>query len=421
MASVNEKTRSTLRRSGQPNWPSRHFAMTPQNYALSILLCLSLATMLFMPIRSEGEEAPNHPTLAIGAAAPDFCLPGIDGKTHCLKDYAGSKVLVVAFICNHCPTSQLYETRIKQLTDDYKDKGVALVAIEPNAPDAVLLNEMGYTDVGDSLDDMKIRAAHRHFNFPYLYDGDTQKISNAYGPSATPHLFVFDAERKLRYEGRLDNNMREPLVTKRDARDAIDALLAGQPVAVAKTPSVGCSTKWIYKEAGRHKEIEEIEKKPVELKTISMDDLKALRKNSTGKLLLVDFWATWCGPCREELPKFETMYRMYGHRAFDFVTVSINYPDEQAGVLKVLTGEHATSTNRILGSTDIYPQLAAFDPEWNAAVPYTLLIRPDGEVVYKIQGTVDALQLKRLIIANLADDDYIGHQAYWKSAVEPKP
>jgi hypothetical protein len=114
------------------------------------------------------------------------------------------------------------------------------------------------------------------------------------------------------------------------------------------------------------------------------------------------------------------MYRMYGHRAFDLVTVSINYPDEQAGVLKVLTDEHATSTNRILSSTDIYPQLAAFDPAWSAAVPYTLLIRPDGEIVYKNQGTVDPLQLKRLIIANLADDDYHGHQAYWKGAVEAK-
>jgi thiol-disulfide isomerase/thioredoxin len=327
-------------------------------------------------------------------------------------------VLVIAFICNHCPTSQLYETRIKQIAEDYKDKSVTVVAIEPNNSDAVLLSEMGYTDVGDSLEDMKIRADFRHFNFPYLYDGETQKVSNAYGPSATPHLFIFDSDRKLRYEGRVDNNMREPLVNKHDARDAIDTLLAGKPVAVEKTPSVGCSTKWLYKEAGRRKELEEIEKKPVDVKPVSADNLSALRKNSTGKLLLVDFWATWCGPCRAELPQFETMYRMYGRRAFDLVTVSINYPDEQAGVLKVLTSEHATSTNRILNSSDIYPQLAAFDPAWSAAVPYTLLIGPDGQVVYKNQGTVDPLQLKRLIIANLADDDYHGHQAYWKTAVD---
>ena len=373
-----------------------------------------LAIFLLLGVTAFAQEH-QKPILAIGSPAPDFCLRGVDGQQHCLKDYASSKLLVIAFICNHCPTSQLYEKRIQQLADDYKDKNVALVAIEPNNPDAVLLDEMGYTDVGDSFEEMKIRAEYRHFTFPYLYDGEDQKTANAYGPSATPHLFIFDSERKLRYEGRVDNNMRENLVTKRDARDALDALLAGKTVAIAKTPSVGCSTKWIYKEEGRRKEMEEIAKKPVEAKPVSIDDLTALRKNRTGKLLLVDFWATWCGPCRKELPEFETMYRMYGHRAFDLVTVNINYPDEKPGVMKVLNAEHATSTNHVLSSTDIYSQLAAFDPEWNAAVPYTLLIAPGGEILYKSTGSVDALALKRLIIGNLPDDDYLGHQAYWRT------
>jgi len=372
--------------------------------------------LLFAPFAVCDEGGP--PTLAIGPSAPDFCLPGIDGHTHCLKDYASSKVLVIAFTCNHCPTAQLYESRIKQLAADYRERGVALVAIEPNNPNAVRLDEMGYTDVGDSFEEMKTRAAYRHFNFPYLYDGETQKISRAYGPTATPHLFIFDGERRLRYEGRVDNNPREPLVTLKDARNAIDALLANKPVPVAKTPSVGCSTKWMYKEEGRKQELAEIESQPVKIQPASAEELKLLRQNQTGKLVLVNFWATWCGPCFKELPDLETTYRMYGHRAFDLVTVSINYPDEQPGVLSALRKQHATSRNLLLGSTDIYALMSAFDSEWNAAVPYTMLIRPGGEVVYRRQGEIDPLELRRLIIANLADDDYIGHQAYWRTAAE---
>jgi thiol-disulfide isomerase/thioredoxin len=375
-----------------------------------------VALVLFAPFAVCDEGGP--PTLAIGSSAPDFCLPGIDGQTHCLKDYASSKVLVIAFTCNHCPTAQLYESRIKRLAADYRERGVALVAIEPNNPNAVRLDEMGYTDVGDSFEEMKTRSAYRRFNFPYLYDGKTQRISRTYGPTATPHLFIFDSERKLRYEGRVDNNPREPLVTVKDARNAIDALLANKPVPVAKTPSVGCSTKWMYKEEGRKQELAEIESQPVKIQPASAEELKLLRKNQTGKLLLVNFWATWCGPCFKELPDLEAMYRMYGHRAFDLVTVSINYPDEQPGVLSALQKQHATSRNLLLGSTDIYALMSAFDSEWNAAVPYTMLIRSGGEVVYRRQGEIDPLDLRRLIIANLADDDYIGHQAYWRISPE---
>ena len=355
----------------------------------------------------------EHPTLAIGSAAPDFKLPGIDGKTHTLAEYSAAKVLAIVFTCNHCPTAQLYESRIKKLADDYVGKGVKLVAIEPNDPTAVRLNELGYTDVSDSPEEMKIRAAYRHFNFPYLYDGDTQSVSRAYGPKATPHIFLFDQQRKLRYEGRIDNSQRESLVKTQDARAALDAMLAGQPVAVAHTGVFGCSTKWKSKAAGRAEEVQKIEAQPVTVSDATIQTLKELRANNTGKVLLVNFWATWCGPCINEFPDMETTYRMFRGRDFDLVTVSTNLPDERAGVLKALEKQHATSRNLQFASDDTYAMQAAFDAKLEAGVPFTMVIAPGGKVLYQKQGEVDALELRRVILGNLPDPDYIGHRAYW--------
>ena len=146
-----------------------------------------IATAIFASFSITAWAAPELPkTLEIGQPAPDFELPGVDGKTHRLKDFADAKVLVVVFTCNHCPTAQAYEDRIIKLHNDYKDRGVALVAISPNDPQVLRLDELGYTDVGDSLEDMKIRAKDRKFNFPYLYDGENQEVSAAYGRSPRP-------------------------------------------------------------------------------------------------------------------------------------------------------------------------------------------------------------------------------------------
>jgi thiol-disulfide isomerase/thioredoxin len=373
----------------------------------------ALALLVFALAVTAQQGRPNpHPTLAIGAAAPDFSLTGADEKTHKLADYK-APLLAVMFICNHCPTSQLYEDRMKKLVDDYKGKGVDFVAIEPNDSKAILLSELGYTDVSDSLEEMKVRAEYRRFNFPYLYDGETQAVSQAYGPKATPHIFLFDKDRKLRYEGRIDDSQRESLVKTQDARLALDAMLAGNPVAAPSTPAFGCSTKWKSKIDSQLAEMKKIEAEPVKVDMATADDLKKLRSNPTGKVLLVNFWATWCGPCITEFPDLETTYRMFRHRDFDLVTVSTNLPDEKAGVQKTLDAQHASSRNLQFASSDTYAMQAAFDAKWDAGVPFTMVIAPGGKVLYQQQGEVDIVALRRVILANLEDETYKGHPGYW--------
>jgi thiol-disulfide isomerase/thioredoxin len=268
-----------------------------------------------------------HPTLALGSSAPDFALTGTDGRTHRLADYAGSKVLVLIFTCNHCPIAQLYEDRIQQMAADYRDKGVAVVAIQPNDPSAIRIDELDSSDMSDSFDEMKARMAYRHLDYPYLYDGETQSVSEAYGPKATPHAFIFDRERKLRYEGRVDNSYRKELVASNDARNAIDALLNGQPVALAHTGVFGCSTKWKSKQASRIEALKKIEAEPVNLQMASLTDLKALRANNTDKLLLISFWMRMCDPCLRQIPAIQDIFRMYRMQQIEVITIDLDLPD----------------------------------------------------------------------------------------------
>lgn len=353
-----------------------------------------------------------HPILALGSPAPNFELPGVDGRIHKLADYSSSPVLVVVFTCNHCPIAQMYEGRITQLAADYWDRGVAVVAIQPNDPKAITIDELDSSDVSDSLEEMKIRAQYKHLTYPYLYAGETQSVTEAYGPQATPHVFVFDRDRRLRYEGHMDNSYRAELVRTHEVRDAIDALLAHRVVAVKHTGVFGCSTKWKEKQTARLEALRKIETQPVHLDMASAADLRALRANPTGKTLLVSFWATWCGSCIREFPDFQDTFRMYGVRDLELVTVAANMPDEKNTVLHMLEKMHATSRNLLFANADTAALQVAFDPAWESAVPYTVLIAPDGKVLYRKQGSVDMLQLRRTILANLPSG-YEGFNKYW--------
>jgi len=374
------------------------------------LLLFCIVTLYAGAAIANAEEP--HPTLAIGSPAPNFELPGVDGEIHKLSDYASAKVLVVVFTCDHCPIAQLYEDRIKKLAADYQNQGVALVAIQPNDPSAIRIDELDCSDMSDSIAEMKIRAKYRHFNFPYLYDGATQSVADAYGPKATPHIFIFDAQRILRYEGRIDNSYRKELVKTEDARNAIDALLADKPPPVAHTGVFGCSTKWKYKRESRLADEARINAEPVNVELANANELKKLRANPTGKYLLVNFWATGCDACVRRLADLIDTFRMYLDRDFEFVSVSTNTPDEESSVLKVLQTRHASNRNLLFASNNTGELQKAFDPDWKSGVPFTVLLSPHGDVLYRKEGELNVLDLRRHILASMPAD-YAGFQKYW--------
>jgi peroxiredoxin len=369
--------------------------MRPSPLVLAVLCSLYLFWS-----DSAAAAPPGFRALEIGDPAPDFRLPGVDDRDHALADFADAKLLLVIFTCNHCPTAQAYEARILKLYADYKDRGVALVAISPNDDKALRLDELGYTDVGDSFEDMKLRAKEQGFKFPYLYDGETQKVSAAYGVVATPQVFLFDAARKLRYVGRIDDSDVRT-VTSHDTRNAIDALLAGKPVPVEKTRTFGCSTKWSEKRSEAQASLDKWNKEPVMLKPLDEAALAKLVKNETENVVLINVWATWCAPCIAELPEFVTIHRMYRHRNLQLVTISMDEPDQGAAALKVLEKQSVAATNYHLSIADRDRFADLLDKEWDGPLPHTVLIAPGGEILYRKNGEMDPLELKRAIVNKL--------------------
>jgi len=366
------------------------------------------------------EEAlpPGAHELKLGDLAPDFSLRGVDGQVHTLAEFKGAKALLVIFLSNHCPYCHAMEGRLAQLLADTRGGGLAVVAINPNHPEAIRLDELGYSKYNDSYEEMKLYAQEQKFMFPYLYDGERQVTAKAYGCLATPEVFLFDAERRLRYRGRFDDS-RFPgpsTVTSADARNAVEALLAGRPVPVSETKPMGCSTKWAAKQAEVAQVQAEWNSAPVELEEVDAAGVKALAGNPTRRFRLFNVWATWCAPCVQEFPALVSLSRRLGNRDFELITLSVDDPKDRPKVQRFLDRQHVSLSNRLRRlvtregrRTNNYlftgahteALLQALDPQAPGPVPYTVLIAPGGKVVYRHAGELDAAELQDKVLAAL--------------------
>ncbi|MEZ4903215.1 MAG: TlpA family protein disulfide reductase [Spirosomataceae bacterium] len=203
----------------------------------------------------------------------------------------------------------------------------------------------------------------------------------------------------MQYAGRFDD-VEKPTSTPKNnnAIEAVEALLAGKPVAVAKTKTFGCSVKWKEKSDWLEKGKAEWAKEEVKLEAIEAEGLRKLLKNDTEKLRVINVWATWCGPCVVEFPEFITMNRMYRGRDFEFVSITTDKSAQRDKALKFLKAKQASNTNYILEGMDIYQFIEIVDPNWQGALPYTLIIEPGGKKIYTKQGAINPLEIRKKIV-----------------------
>ena len=348
--------------------------------------------------------------LPIGDPAPDFKLPDTEGRVMSLADFKQAKVLAVLFTSNHCPTSHGAVPRLIRLHQEMKGRGFDVVAINPNHPDGLRPDELGYSKYGDSYEEMKPYAREEGFTFPYLYDGEKQEVAMAYGCLATPHVFLFDADRRLRYKGWIDDSRfaGDEGVTRPDLRNAVVALLENKPVPVEVTKPIGCSTKWRMKKAQMPKDDEKWANLPVSIAEIDAEGVKKLRANDTAKYRLINVWSTSCAPCVEEFPALMKVARRMALRPFELVTISTDLPQEKdkaqaflkrfgAGLPPHLaTGlrkEGRDTNNFLYTEASMDKLIQALDPEWQGPQPHTIFLKPGGEVGFRHTGMLTEEQL----------------------------
>lgn len=387
-------------------------------YSKSPASFVAMALTLLATLAFAAKNPSDLQTLEIGDSAPEFTLPGIDGRDWSLSDFK-SKVFVVYFTSNHCPICHAHDPRFVALVKELAGQSVDIVAINPNSGDGLRPEELGYSQYDDSFEDMTPYAKDEGFTFPYLYDGETQSTAKAYGCLATPHMFVFDQDRKLQYKGHFDDSrFADPATVKHQrGRDAIMSVLEDKPVAVATTKPFGCSTKWLEKRGTVKEAHEAWLSADIKLDDIDAAGIRKLVKNDTEKFRLFNVWSTTCAPCVEEFPGLSNVARRMGMRKFDLITISTDLPESRKQVEAFLSkhrmvlpkrlkesveNEGRTTNNYLYTEASMESLIEALDAEWEGPQPHTVLVAPGGEIVFRHNGMIEEEALLKTVLDRMS-------------------
>jgi peroxiredoxin len=345
------------------------------------LICLLVVTGFFTSLSGRPVPASG----AIGQPAPDFTLTDLSGKTHVLKDYRG-RTVVVSFISARCPISNAYKDRIRAIADEYSKRDVAFLGINSNAD--------------ESLEEMRAYAAKNNLDFTILKDNGNV-VADAYAAERTPKVYVIDGEGVLRYQGRIDNSQNPSLVKRNDLREALNEMLAGKPISVAETKALGCLIKRVQDakaaQAKTSAKAAAAQNEP-KVGTLKPVDFDKFKDSARGKVLVLNFWATWCGPCVAEFPELVALDAKYRDKGVMLVGITADDPgDVQPKVIPFIKKQKVKFDIVLQDTDDPQEMFDKINKDWPGVLPATFVYDKQGNLAYSRFGIID----RELLVAEI--------------------
>jgi peroxiredoxin len=335
-----------------------------------------LPVALFIALNAQ-PAANGSATTAVGTPAPDFTLADLSGKSHALRDYRG-KTVVISFISARCPISNAYKDRIRAISQDYSKRDVAFIGVNSNAD--------------ESPEEMRAYAAKNNLDFTILKDKGNV-VADAYAAERTPKVYVIDGEGVMRYQGRIDNSQNPSLVKRNDLREALNEMLAGKPISVADTKALGCLIKRVHDAKAAPAKISAkaapAQNEP-KIGTLKPVDFNKFKDSAKGKVLVLNFWATWCGPCVAEFPELVALDAKYRDKGVKLVGITADDPgDVKPKVIPFIKKQKVKFDIVLQDTDDPQEMMDKINKDWPGILPATFVYDKQGNLAYSKFGIID--------------------------------
>ena len=335
---------------------------------------------------------------------PAFSLPALDGKTYTNEDFKDVKNLGVVFLSNHCRISQKFQKALIEIKKKTKGSENDFFVISPNHPQSILPHEEAYSDLGDSFEEMNKRAIGEKYNFTFLFDGEHQSVTEAFGASITPSAYVFGPSRTQIYAGRIGNHEK---VADIEALEFYQYLFYGEEWEDTRiTRSFGSVIKWKSRKALLEKTIRNYSKETVFVRMVDGKTLRFLTTKGVGRLKIYFAWSIDDKNCVDNLQKISHISKIYRKRGVSVGTIHVGTEEEKDDVEEILSRAQISGINYMINGNEFNILNIGYKSSTDRITPSSLILSQEGKPVEEIKGDVNIYDLRKKLLMNLINVSY---------------